>query len=530
VRFHQIIYIAVIAALALLWYGCANIVPPEGGKKDETPPVLLSITPADSGLNARPSKIELHFNKYMEVKDLEKNLQLSPLLPITPTILSYGKRVVISIQDTQLLDNTTYRIGLGDALVDNREANPYKGFVYMFSTGSYFDSLELHGRVFDAATGRPDTAALITLYAANESDTAVLRKKPMYASRTDASGNFSFKSLPQKQFKMYAIQDGNNNYIYEYGEEKIGFLDNTVVPALGTDTAYTFHMFKEVIDTTSAFGKEQAAEDSSRNVDRSNRLAGDGIGKPSAGGERKPPKNNFGYRVNVDTSNIGERTFELDHELTIDLFTELQILDTAKVYLSYENGGIEVESLRKLAIDSGKIKINSEWQGNKIYTLRLIKGWAKDTSGSELPPGKYFFHTKGDEDYGILKIHTGKQFSNDSFLLQVYKGPDSIYLKPITDSIITLTRLQPGEYGMRIIVDGNRNHKWDSGDLLKKLQPERVIGNQDVLNVKAGWENEFDFTPASYSKSLSGKKDKHFGERQGATKPGENSSQNKEEK
>jgi hypothetical protein len=288
-------------------------------------------------------------------------------------------------------------------------------------------------------------------------------------------------------------------------------------------------MFKEVIDTTSAFGKEQAVEDSSRNVDRSNRLSGDGIGKSSTGSP-KPPKNNFGYRVNVDTSNIGQRTFELNSILTIDLFTELRTLDTAKIYLSYENGGIEVESLYKSTVDSGKIKINSEWQSNKIYTLRLIKGWAKDTSGSELPPGKYFFHTKGDEDYGILKIHLGKQFSNDTFLLQIYKGADSIYLKPVTDSVITLTRLQPGEYGMRIIVDGNRNNKWDSGNLLKKVQPEKVIANEDVLNVKAGWENEFDFTPANYSKSLNDKKNKHFGERSGATKPGDSNDKNKEEK
>lgn len=515
--------------MALLWYGCANIVPPEGGAKDETPPVLLSIAPADSGLNARPSKIELRFNKFMEVKELEKNLQLSPLLPITPTILSYGKRVVISIQDTQLLDNTTYRIGLGNALVDNREANPYKDFVYLFSTGSYFDSLELHGRVFDAATGEPDTAALMTLYPSDENDTAVLRKKPMYASRTDASGNFSFKSLPRKQFKMYAIQDANNNYIYEYGEEKIGFLDNAVVPAIKTDSLYTFYLFKEVIDTTSALGKEQAVEDSSGSVDRSNRFSGDGTGKSSSEGQ-KPPKNNFGYRVNVDTSNIGQRTFELNSILTIDLFTELRTLDTAKIYLSYENGGIEVESLYKPTVDSGKIKISSEWQSNKIYTLRLIKGWAKDTSGSELPPGKYFFHTKGDEDYGILKIHLGKQFSNDTFSLQIYKGADSIYLKPVTDSVITLKRLLPGSYGMRIIVDGNRNRKWDPGNLLKRIQPEKVIANENVLNVKAGWENEFDFTPANYNKSLNDKKNKHFGERSGVTKPGDNNDKNKEER
>jgi hypothetical protein len=500
VRLRQSIYTKIIVVLALLLYGCANIVPPEGGKKDETPPILLSITPADSGLNARPSKIELRFNKFMEVKELEKNLQLSPLLPIAPTVLSYGKKVVITILDTQLLDNTTYRIGLGNALTDNRENTPYKDFTYMFSTGSYFDSLELHGRVFDAATGKPDTAVLISLYAANESDTAVLRKKPLYAARADASGKFSFKSLPHRAFKIYAIQDGNNNYIYETAEEKIGFLNSTVTPAVaGSDTSYSFYMFKEVIDTTTSPGKEQAADDSTRKVDRSNRVP-DGIGRKGA--TPKPPlKTSFGYRVNVDTNDVKQRVFDLTQNLTINLFTRLKKLDTAKVYLSYENGGIDVQSVIKLRVDSSTIDIKTEWQGDKVYTLRLVKGWATDTSGAELPPGKYIFHTKGDQDYGTLKIHIAKQFYSDSFLLQVTKGIDSIYLKPVTDSVITLTRLQPGEYTMRIIVDANRNGKWDSGNLLKKLQPEKVIPVDNTMNLKAGWENEFDFVPADLSKS-----------------------------
>jgi hypothetical protein len=489
-----------------MWYGCANIVPPEGGKKDETPPILLSISPADSGLNIKPSKIELNFNKYMEVKELEKNLQLAPLLAITPTVLSYGKRVVISIQDTQLLANTTYSIGLGNALTDNREGTPYKNFTYLFSTGSYFDSLELHGRVFDAQTGRPDTAVLITLYDAAENDTAVLRKKPHYATRVDASGNFSFRSLPGKKFRMYAIQDLNNNYIYETGEEKIGFLDYPVTAAVGTDSSYRFFTFKEMIDTTTTLGKKEAAADSAQHVDRTNRLPGDAIGKPeavnpkAARNNEKPPKGNFGYRVNVDTSDLKQRSFELTQPLRINLFRELKSLDTPKVYLSYENGGIDVESPGKMTVDSGIIKISAEWQGDKVYTLRLVKGWAKDTSGTELPPGKYLFHTKGDQDYGLMKIHLGKKYYGDSFLLQVFKGTDSIYLKPVTDSVISLTRLIPGDYGMRIIVDANHNGKWDSGKLLKKIQPEKVIPYDNTMGLKAGWENEFDFVPADFNK------------------------------
>ncbi len=496
-------------ALVLLLSGCANIVPPEGGKKDETAPLLLSLTPADSSLNIRPSKIVLHFNEYIEVRDLEKNLSLSPLLSIPPTVMSYGKRVEIKIRDTQLLANTTYSIGLGNALVDNHEGNPYKNFVYLFSTGSYFDSLQLQGNVIDAATGMPDTAALMVLYPAGENDTAILRKKPQYAVKADVSGHFTFKFLPGKAFRIYALQDANNNYMYDLGEEKIGFLNQTVMPTVGADSLYDFYMFKETIDSTALLAQ---THDTTSAKDKDN--------KPTLGGIRKSntDKSKTAYHVNVDTSNRAERSFELTQQLTIDLFTELKSLDTAKVYLSYENNGIEVEAIQKLHVDSAKMKISTQWQPDKLYTLRLVKGWARDTSGSELLPGKYFFRTKRQEDYGTLKIHVNKNYYGDSFVLFVYKGADSIYQKPITDSTITLSLLQPGDYNMRIIADGNKNGKWDAGNLLKGKQPERVYPYTTVTIVKAGWENEVDFNPQENNKKgLRGKADKpKIGDRGGS--------------
>ncbi len=486
-------------------YSCANIVPPEGGKKDETAPVLLSIAPADSSLNLKPSKIVLHFNEYVEVKDLEKNMQLSPLLPFPPTVMSYGKRVEIKIQDTLLQANTTYGIALGDAIVDNHEGNPLKNFTYLFSTGAYFDSLELHGRVFDAATGLPDTAALITLYTADENDTAVVRKKPMYAVKADPSGNFTFRSLPDKAFRLYAVQDANNNYLYDFGEEKIGFLNATVRPGIGKDSLYSIYAFQEVKDTTIV--DTAAVKDTTAKQEPG--------GKPSMGIDAKndkvasrPSKNKLGYTVHADTSNISLRTIELTQALTIDISASLKSLDTPKVYLSYENDGIEIEAIRKLIVDSGKIKITTQWQPDKVYTLRLIKGWAKDTSGAELFPGKYRFRTKREEDYGNIKIHIPKQYFGNDFVLSVYKGADSIYQRPITDSIISLPLLQPGDYGMRIIVDANHNGKWDPGDLFKRIQPEKVIPYSTPIAVKAGWDNEVDFVPADISKGLQSGKDK----------------------
>jgi len=484
-------YIAT-SILMLCLLGCANIVPPEGGKIDNTPPVLLAMTPSDSSLNTKVSKIEMQFNKFMEVKELEKNMHISPLLAYNPTVESFGKRVVIKIADSLLTENTTYKLSLGNSLVDNREATPYADFDFTFSTGSYFDSLGLHGNVIDAATGMPDTAALVVLYQANEIDSAVVKKKPFYAARTNTSGSFSFTSLPQKPFHIYAIQDVNNNFLYDYGEEKIGFLEQMVTPVFESDSSFTFYMFK---DSVVVNNNDSLSNDTTEVTPAADKFAKKSLKpKPSTRG-----KNNIGYQVNVDTLNRDNRTFELTKPLTIDLHTEILSLDTQKVYLSYENGGIEVEAVQQLKMDSGTININTQWQADKLYTLRLVKGWAKDTANNELPPGKYFFRTKREEDYATLKLKISNQYYGDQYVLYVYTAEDSIYQKPITDSLITLPLMKPGTYSMRIIQDDNRNGKWDAGNFFAKKQPESVIPYSSEIILKAGWENEIDFLPPSKS-------------------------------
>jgi hypothetical protein len=472
--------------LFLSSYGCANIVPPSGGEKDETPPVLLSISPADSSLNLRPKLIELRFNKFMEVKELEKNMRLSPLIPITPTVTSYAKRVEITLADSLLLPNTTYRIDLGNALVDNREATPYKDFVFTFSTGSYFDSLELRGQAFDAASGLPDSAVLVVLYPESESDSAVFKTKPLYTVLSDARGNFVFKSLPAQQFSMYTISDANNNLIYDRGEEKIGFLGSRVAPGLGTDTSYIFYLFKENLVV--------AASDSLPEVDTSGSVAAGGLRGRSKRASASNTKS-AGYYVNVDTSDRSKRTQELTRDIEVELFTELSELDSAKVYLSYESGNIEVEAVQRLKVDSGKMFISTQWQPDKLYTLRLVKGWAKDSSGTELAPGKYFFRTKREDDYGKIKVHIHAAYYGPQFVLQLFNDDKSFYQKPVTDSIVTIPLLQPGAYKLRIIVDSNQNGVWDAGVYLEGKQPEKVIPYLNTIQLKAGWENELDFQP-----------------------------------
>lgn len=457
--------------------GCASIVPPSGGEKDLTPPVLLSEKPGDSVINQFVYKITLHFNKFMEVHDLEKNLAISPLLSMAPTVTAYAKVVEIKLPDSSLMPNTTYRIALGNALTDNRERTPYKDYVYLFSTGSYFDSLRLQGKVMDAATGFPDSSATIFLYPAEKEDSAVLRERPAYISKVDAEGYFTFENLPEKAFRVFAVTDKDNNHIYSPDQEKMDFLDSLVMPSAMPDEMIHLAVFQP------EFSDSLKEEDQS-SLSGKNRFA-------SRSRKKSTPK--IAYHVEVDTVNKKTGTFDLAKPLRIALFRQLKQIDSGKIYMSYEDREIEVEALRSLKVDSTEILINTEWLPNKIYTLRLVKGWAKDTSGAELPPGKFIFRTRSLEDYATLNINLDSTLVGRKYLLVLSKDKEEIWKKPALNNKITLPLLSPGNYTLKLIFDDNENGLWDTGDFFARRHAEKVLPYKGEILLKAGWVNDIDF-------------------------------------
>jgi hypothetical protein len=486
------VYIFLLAAL-LFFYSCANIVPPTGGPEDRTPPALLSTNPADSQLNAKPRVITLKFDKYMVVKDLEKSLTISPLMNINPSVQAWGKSVEITFIDTQFIAATTYTLSLGNALTDNRESTPYANFTYTFSTGSYFDSLQLRGTVINALLGSTDTSGLIGLYAADADDSVVIKKKPIYVTKLRTDGTFSFSSLPDKAFRLIAISDENNNYMYDRGTEAIGFLNHTVRPTVKADTSYTLYSFKEALIT----------EDTATHAEIIDTANSKKSLKPTAGQREKPKatsnKNDLNYVVGVDTNALDKGIFELNQKLNVHLYHTISTLDSNKVYLSYDNGGIETEAIKSISLTDTALIIKCDWVGDTKYTLRLIKGWAKDSLGNDWLPGKYPFKTKKLEAYGTLKINIPVVYQNSNHLLFVTRGNDTLYHKTIETPFVALTLLEPDNYQIRIINDQNKNGYWDAGNYFQGLQPETVLPHHAAVVIKAGWDNEVDFSSEKIS-------------------------------
>ena len=83
----------------LLLVSCAAIMPPPGGPKDETPPELLKVTPADGTTYFEGGKVELLFSEYLDESSFERAITILPLLSQEPEIIFKGNRLIIYFPD-----------------------------------------------------------------------------------------------------------------------------------------------------------------------------------------------------------------------------------------------------------------------------------------------------------------------------------------------------------------------------------------------------------------------------------------------
>ena len=57
---------------------CAQMASPPGGKKDTLAPVVTTSIPLNKSKNFKGKKIELNFNEYVTVKNLNQELLITP--------------------------------------------------------------------------------------------------------------------------------------------------------------------------------------------------------------------------------------------------------------------------------------------------------------------------------------------------------------------------------------------------------------------------------------------------------------------
>ncbi|MDE6654263.1 MAG: Ig-like domain-containing protein, partial [Muribaculaceae bacterium] len=216
--------IAVVAAIAT---ACASIGRPEGGKRDETPPVYVSSNPAPGATKVNRQQIDIYFNENVQLEDAFNKVVVSPAQKNNARVSANGKHVKVLLQDS-LKPNTTYTIDFADAIKDLNEGNVLDGFSTYFSTGDSIDTLSISGVVLQARNLEPAQGMLVGVYS-NPSDTAIRTLPLERIARTNQLGQFSVLNLKPGSYSVYALNDLNRDFFWNRSED-VAFYDTRVEP------------------------------------------------------------------------------------------------------------------------------------------------------------------------------------------------------------------------------------------------------------------------------------------------------------
>lgn len=211
-------------------YSCASMGTPDGGPYDEEPPKFVRSTPRPFAINSKEKKIAIEFDEFIKLDKIAEKVVVSPPQLEQPDIKASGRKVLVNLVDS-LKPNTTYTIDFSDAITDNNEGNPLGNFAFAFSTGDAIDTLEVAGTVLGAADLEPIKGIMVGLHS-DLSDSAFYKKPFDRVSRTDSRGHFSIRGIAPGKYRIFALMDGNQNYLYDSKTEMIAFSDSIIVPTM----------------------------------------------------------------------------------------------------------------------------------------------------------------------------------------------------------------------------------------------------------------------------------------------------------
>jgi uncharacterized protein (DUF2141 family) len=502
-----------------------------GGLKDTIAPALKISFPENYSTNFKSKEIKLVFDEYIKLKNLNKQLVISPPLKYEPLItpLNASKTISIKIKDT-LAPNTTYSFNFGQSIADNNEGNPLNQFKYVFSTGNYIDSLSLKGRIKDAIEKEADAFVSVHLYEVNDSfnDSIIYKKPPSYITNTlDSLKTFKLENLKAGKYFLVALKDSNGNNIFDPQKEKIGFIKNYIT--IPNDTLYELELFKENLPFK-AFNPTQSSGnkillghegDMSTAANRPTVVLKNKNQVLESYVTQYPKKDSLQVwfkPLKTDSLTVAVKLKSYDKNFILKIkdqkkdsltltpkyngvlhFRDRYLITSSTPLLKFDRTKIKLVDKDSIAVDFTTVydDFRQEWffdfkkQPSQKYTLSLLPGATTDFFGISNDSLSFKSTTQPSEEYGnlIVNLQNVKRYP---ILVELTDEKGQLIATEYTDSKtkIEFNLLEPNTFNLRVIYDDNKNKKWDTGNYIAKTQPEEVIYfSKTIRDVRANWDD-----------------------------------------
>ncbi len=184
---------------------------------------------------------------------------------------------------------------------------------------------------------------------------------------------------------------------------------------------------------------------------------------------------------------------ELNKNLRISFPVPLSHLDLSKTGLAVIQSNDIVQRDFDMISDSLRIRnyyLLTDWIPGKDYRFTSEPGAFKDIFGLESDSIELNFKTREEDHYGSLILSLSGV--TDHIILQLLDERENLlreYFFEQDDELI-IDYLQPDKYRLKVIFDTNKNRRWDTGNYLQGIQPERVMFYREVIATRPNWDIE----------------------------------------
>lgn len=522
----------IILWVCLLLFSCASTKNPQGGPRDTTPPKVVTITPKNLSTNFSAKKIVIEFNEYTKLQNEFKEFSISPEQERPPILKTKFKKLEITLQDS-LEKNTTYTLNFGKSITDLNEGNILKNFSYVFSTGASLDSLSISGNVKNALTGKNEVDATVFILPLQK-DSLVGKKRPNIYTSTDSAGNFKLKNLRKGTYKIYALKEnGGGDKIYQQNSDEIGFIKTPLVLTQNIDSL-KIAVFKELPEKFRVTDRKLNADGSISMVfNQKLKKPSIVVSEPAKINEDKTVrfnKTNDSVKVwlaDLSFDSLKLAIYDTDKKLEEVKFTRgkkdtylrnIQITDnttngllnpnrTLNLYFNLPIQKIDVnkivlleDSIQKsgftITTDSTDVLtyvVKYPWKKKENYILKIgneaITGVFKSTN-KEINKK---FSLANSDDYGTLMLTVKVPDTTLSYILEIVNEKKENVVSSLLinkNQTLTFANYKAGIYYARIIYDENKNGIWDTGNVSKGLQPEKIWYETKELSIRANWDRK----------------------------------------
>ena len=523
-------YVLALACLPVLLNNCAQVAQPPGGKKDTLAPKLIASIPANRQKNFKGKEIELFFNEYIQVENLNQKTIITPGTGNTFNFKLKPTSVLLKFNEA-FKDSTTYTVSFTNAIRDASERNPASNLKLVFSTGSQLDSLRVTGKVTDINSGTTVTDALVGLYVPNDTLDAA-RQKPVYYSKTDTSGNFAIENIKEGAYELLTIRDANSNFSFNPQTEKIGFLkdrlllkknienvaiqifgqNNTPVRVSRSETrfdSYVMQLDKGITQYSVAYNQPTDSLPSEllspTQIKFFRSVAGpdtipvvittvDSIGTKTTLKQRlsfrvknkRDKSENFTYLASPQPPDEVETKFVWK----IKFSKPVDKVNSDSILINIDSSQVDRFNPEAIRWTNGRSELSYPFdtKARKFIRIKLGRTAFVSVLGDTIAPTTYTYRIIDPEKYGLIR---GRVITKEpSYFLELLNEQGLVVDRVDNRTTYEFRNIKPGKYRLRLIIDVNKNGKWDTGDYQTKRPPEPITYYPSTMVIRQNFESE----------------------------------------